>query len=154
MMFKPSKGIIHNTIYNARQAPSKFSSKTTHPPLYSPLSLSCVTLNAVSSNSLSSFVWLAFKPVATLALGFRPAYMTCFRSWCSVWLSRVSILGWVKLHAPALRGSSWHQTIVLAFGYISRFSFSCCHGKGFSCSMRVMAASLMPSSARCLWRAA
>jgi hypothetical protein len=48
--------------------------------IYSPLSLSCTTLNAVSKSSFSSFVCDAFKPVATLALGFRPAYITCLRS--------------------------------------------------------------------------
>jgi hypothetical protein len=49
-------------------------------PIYSPLSLSCTTLKAVSKSSFSSFVCDAFKPVATLALGFRPAYITCLRS--------------------------------------------------------------------------
>lgn len=49
-------------------------------PLYSPFNFSCTTLNATSSKSISSFMWLAFKPVATLALGFLPAYITCLRS--------------------------------------------------------------------------
>lgn len=48
--------------------------------LYSPFNFSCTTLNATSSKSISSFMWLAFKPVATLALGFLPAYITCLRS--------------------------------------------------------------------------
>ena len=122
-------------------------------PSYSPFSLSCLTVKAISSSSCSSLVCVDLRPVATDALGLRPAYMTCFRSWCVVWFSRVSIRGWVKLQAPALRGSSWHQTMVLALGYWSRFSRSCCHGKGCNCSMRVTATLSMLCSARCLWRA-
>lgn len=124
--------------------------------VHSPLSLPCLTLKAWFKRSISSFIWVAFKPVATLALGFRPAYITCFRSWYFVSLSSVSILGCVKLHPPAFSGSSWHHTIVFALGYMSRFSCSCAQGKGFSCSMRVMAAflRLSISLARCLCKAA
>lgn len=44
-----------------------------------PFKTSWWTLNASSNSSCSSFWWLALRPVATLALGFRPAYMTCRR---------------------------------------------------------------------------
>lgn len=47
---------------------------------YSPLSLSCFTLHAISKKSASSFKCELFSPVATLALGLRPAYITCLRS--------------------------------------------------------------------------
>lgn len=107
--------------------------------IYWPLSLPCITSKAIAKNSFSSFVWLVFNPVATEALGFRPAYMTCLWSWCSVWFRSVSIRGWTNDQAPALRGSSWAQTMVLALGYWSRFSLSCCHGNGFNCSTRVIA---------------
>lgn len=51
---------------------------------HSPLSLSCVTEKASSNRPFSSFTWLDFRPVATEALGSRPAYMTCRRLWFSV----------------------------------------------------------------------
>lgn len=121
--------------------------------VYSPFSFSCFTAKAVSNNFASSLVCEAFNPVATEALGSRPAYMTCFRSWCSVLFKRVSIRGCVNDQAPALRGSSWHQTMVLALGYVSRFSFNSCQGKGLSCSIRVIAVSLIPLSARYLCKA-
>lgn len=121
---------------------------------YSPFNLSCVTENASSNRASSSLLCAGFNPVATLALGFRPAYITCLRSWYCVLLSSVSIRGCVKDHAPAFSGSSWHHTMVLALGYVSRFSLSFCQGKGLSCSMRVMATLLILLSARCLYRAA
>lgn len=62
---------------------------------YSPFSLSCLTLKAMSNRSCSSLVWEALRPVATEALGLRPAYMTCLRSWCLVWLRSVSMRGCV-----------------------------------------------------------
>src|SRR5438128_2097437 len=46
---------------------------TPRPSLYSPLSLSCFTVNATLSRSCSSLVCDAFRPVATEALGLRPA---------------------------------------------------------------------------------
>ena len=124
--------------------------------IYSPFNFSCTTPNAISNRSCSSFRCVPFRPVATLALGLRPAYMTCLRSWCWVWLSKVSMRGWVKDQAPAFRGSSWAQTMVLAFGYESRFSLSCAQGKGFSCSIRVIAVFFRLSmfAARCLCSAA
>lgn len=60
---------------------------------YSPFNLSCLTLNASVRNSFSSLWCTLFRPVATLALGCLPAYMTCLLLWCSVLFSNVSILG-------------------------------------------------------------
>lgn len=62
-------------IYRANR---RFSKVTTVRP-HSPFNLSCVTPKAISNMSNSSFIWVPFNPVATDALGFRPAYMTCLR---------------------------------------------------------------------------
>jgi len=46
---------------------------------YCPFNLLCLTVQAISNISCSSFKCVPFNPVATLALGFLPAYITCLR---------------------------------------------------------------------------
>ena len=64
--------LLHKHLNNSRD----FSTHTHH-LTHCPFNFSCLTVQAILSNSSSSFLCVLFNPVATLALGFRPAYITC-----------------------------------------------------------------------------